>query len=155
MRVDVREAPCPFERRATLSGPNVIVVDASVLAVALIDDASNGGAARERLRGEQLAAPELIDLEIASVWRGLARAGIVNPHRVDLALADLSEMPLQRAPHSPLLRRCWELRDNLTIYDAAYVALAEALQCPLVTADQRLAKANCSRCTIEVLDVDS
>ena len=67
-------------------------------------------------------------------------------------MADLIELPLQRAPHRPLLRRCWELRHNLTSYDACYVALAEALDVPLLTADERLAGAPGLRCTVELLD---
>ena len=129
----------------------MLVVDASVLAVALLDDGRDGDAVRDRLRGEQLAAPALIDLEVASVWRGLARGGHLDPRRVRLALDDLQELPLQRVEHTSLLVRCWELRDNLTIYDAAYVALAEALQAPLLTGDRRLARSTGPRCTIEVV----
>lgn len=129
----------------------MLVIDASVLAVALLDDGQDGDAVRDRLRGEQLAAPALIDLEVASVWRGLARGGHLDPRRVRLALDDLQELPLQRVEHTSLLVRCWELRDNLTIYDAAYVALAEALQAPLLTGDRRLARSTGPRCTIEVV----
>jgi predicted nucleic acid-binding protein len=129
----------------------VLVIDASVLAVALLDDGQDGDTVRDRLRGEQLAAPALIDLEVASVWRGLARGGHLDPRRVRLALDDLQELPLQRVEHTSLLWRCWELRDNLTIYDAAYVALAEALQAPLLTGDRRLARSTDPRCTIEVV----
>ena len=129
----------------------MLVIDASVLAVALLDDGQDGDTVRDRLRGEQLAAPALIDLEVASVWRGLARCGHLDPRRVRLALEDLQELPLQRVEHTSLLWRCWELRDNLTIYDAAYVALAEALQAPLLTGDRRLARSTGPRCTIEVV----
>jgi predicted nucleic acid-binding protein len=129
----------------------VLVIDASVLAVALLDDGPDGDTARLRLRGEQLAAPALIDLEVVSVWRGLARAGRLDPRRVGLALDDLQDLPIQRVEHTPLLTRCWELRENLTIYDAAYVALAEALQVPLLTGDRRLARSTGPRCTIEII----
>lgn len=129
----------------------MIVVDASVLATALADDADDGDRTRARLRGEQLAAPELLDLEVASVLRGQMRAGSLDARRADLALADLDALPIQRAPHRQLIRRCWQLRDNLTIYDAAYVALAEALDVDLLTADRRLAKAPGPRCRIELL----
>lgn len=129
----------------------MLVIDASVLAVALLDDGRDGDTVRDRLRGEQLAAPALIDLEVASVWRGLARGGHLDPRRVRLALDDLQELPLQRVEHTSLLWRCWELRDNLTIYDAAYVALAEALQAPLLTGDRRLSRSTGPRCTIEVV----
>jgi len=129
----------------------VIVVDASVLAVALADDGPDGDRARVRLRGERLTAPELLDLEVASVLRRQAREGAIDARRAALALADLAALPLQRAPHRSLLTRCWELRDNLTIYDAAYVALAEALHASLLTGDKRLARATGPRCHIEVL----
>lgn len=106
---------------------------------------------RHRLRGERLAAPSLIDLEVVSVWRGLARGGQVDARRVGQALDDLRNLPLQRVEHTPFLGRCWELRENVTIYDAAYVALAEALQAPLLTGDRRLARASGPRCSIEVM----
>jgi predicted nucleic acid-binding protein len=129
----------------------VIVVDASVLAVALADDGQNGDDARARLRGEQLTAPGLVDLEVASVWRRQIRDGAMDARRAALALADLAALPLRRAAHQPPLARCWELRDNLTIYDASYVALAEALEVTLLTGDGRLARSTGPRCPIEVL----
>lgn len=131
---------------------SVLVVDASVLAVALADDGVDGDTARTRLRGERLAAPDLVDLEVLSVLRGQLRGGALERRRAELALADLMDLPLERAPHRPLLGRCWELRDNLTAYDAAYVALAEALDTTLLTSDARLAAAPGSRCRIEILD---
>jgi predicted nucleic acid-binding protein len=75
----------------------------------------------------------------------------MDARRAALALADLTAMPLRRAPHRALLGRCWELRDNLTVYDAAYVALAEALDVTLLTGDGRLARATGPRCRIEEL----
>jgi predicted nucleic acid-binding protein len=129
----------------------VIVVDASVLATALGDDGPDGDRARARLRGERLNAPELVDLEVASVLRRQVQAGEVDIRRAALALADLASIPLRRAPHKPLLARCWELRDNLTIYDASYVALAEALDVTLLIGDGRLARAPSPRCRIEML----
>lgn len=129
----------------------MLVVDASVLSVALLDDATDGDLSRARLQGEQLLAPALIDLEVVSVWRGLARGGHLDAKRVRLALEDLRELPLQRVDHTRLVTRCWELRDNLTVYDASYVALAETLGATLLTGDARLAKAPGPRCAIEVL----
>lgn len=129
----------------------MIVVDASVLATALGDDGPDGDRARARLRGERLSAPGIVDLEVASVLRGQVHGGDLDVRRAALALADLVAMPLQRAPHRPLLTRCWELRDNLTVYDASYVALAEALEVTLVTGDERLARASGPQCPIEVL----
>ena len=129
----------------------MLVADASVVATALSDDGSDGDRARARLRGERLAVPELLDLEVASVLRGQMRAGALDARRARLALTDLRELPLQRAPHRPLLARCWELRDNFTIYDASYVALAEALGADLLTGDRRLSRAPGPRCHIELL----
>ena len=129
----------------------MIVVDASVLATALGDDGPDGDRARARLRGERLSAPELLDLEVASVLRRQVQGGEVDIRRAALALADLAALPLRRAPHRPLLARCWELRDNLTVYDASYVALAEALDVTLLTGGRRLARAPGPRCRIEML----
>jgi predicted nucleic acid-binding protein len=129
----------------------VLVVDASVLVVALADDGPDGDQARARLRGQRLVLPELADLEVVSVLRRQVRAGGIDLRRAGLALEDLAALPAQRAPHRTLLARCWELRDNLTVYDAAYVALAEAMQATLLTGDHRLAKAPGPRCPIEIL----
>lgn len=133
----------------------MIVVDASVLATALADDGADGDAARSRLRGEDLAAPELIDLEVASVLRRQLSVGKLDARRCRIALDDLLDLPVERASHRLLLARCWELRADLSIYDAAYVALAEALDAPLLTADARLAKAPGLECAIEVLSARS
>ena len=122
----------------------MIVIDASVLATALGDDGEGGARARTRIRGEDLVAPEIIDLEVTSVWRRT----LTDERRAALALADLAAIPLRRAPHLALIERCWELRHNLTPYDASYVALAEALEIPLLTADQRLTRATGIRCEI-------
>jgi len=127
----------------------VIVVDASVIVTALADDDADGALARRRLRGERLAAPHLIDLEVTSAWRRLVASGVLDERRAELALDDLAVLRLERVSHTPLLGRCWDLRSTLTAYDASYVALAEALDVPLLTADRRLAPG--VRCTIEVL----
>lgn len=129
----------------------MLVVDASVLVVALADDGEDGDRVRARLAGTTLAAPQLIDLEVLSVLRRSVAAGAVPPRRAELALADLEDLPMQRAPHAPLLARCWELRSNVTPYDAAYVALAEALAAPLLTTDARLTRAPGIRCAVELL----
>ncbi len=129
----------------------MIVVDASVLAPALGDDGQAGDAARSRLRAEVLTAPELIDLEVASVFRRQLAGGHLDERRAVLALQDLVELPLRRAPHRGLVPRCWELRATVTMVDAAYVALAEALDVVLLTADARLSRAPGIRCSIELL----
>ncbi|WP_322762923.1 type II toxin-antitoxin system VapC family toxin [Frankia sp. Cr2] len=129
----------------------MLVVDASVIITALGDDGPDGDRARDRLRGQQLTAPELIDLEVVSVLRRLRAGGHLDTRRAELALTDLIDLPLRREPHRRLLSRCWELRENLTSYDAAYVALAEVLGVAVLTTDKRLARAPGIRCPVEVL----
>jgi len=129
----------------------VIVVDASIIVTALADDGPDGDRVRARLRGERLVAPSVIDLEVMSAWRRLVAAGDVDERRARLALDDLGALRLQRASHAALLARCWDLRHNVTIYDAAYIALAELLATTLLTGDARLAAAPGARCSIEVL----
>lgn len=129
----------------------MIVVDASVLAPALADDGADGDRVRHRLRDEQLVAPELVDLEVLSTLRRAARAGRLDQRRSGQALDDLAVLPLRRVSHLALLPRVWELRDNLTAYDAAYVALAETLHALLLTADGAMGKASGVRCEVEVL----
>jgi predicted nucleic acid-binding protein len=130
----------------------VIVIDASVLVSALIDD----GAARRRtyLRladEDAICAPEIVDLEIANAWRRDLRLGRIDEERSRQALEDLAVLPLVRMPHKPLMDRIWELRHNLSAYDASYVALAEILGTTLLTADGRMARAPGPRCEIELL----
>jgi predicted nucleic acid-binding protein len=129
----------------------VIVVDASVLAVALGDDGPDGQHARERLADETLMAPELIDLEVVSVWRRHVAAKLMPARRAAGAIADLAELRLRRSSHQPLLHRIWELRHVVTPYDAAYIALAEALEVALVTADARLSRASGGYCDVEAI----
>jgi predicted nucleic acid-binding protein len=129
----------------------VIVVDASLLAVALGDDGTDGRRARERLVDETLVAPELVDLEVMSVWRRQVAAKLMTAQRATAAVSDLEDLPLRRSAHRPLLARIWELRHVATPCDAAYVALAEALNVALVTADRLLARAPGVRCEIETI----
>jgi predicted nucleic acid-binding protein len=103
------------------------------------------------LQGEQLVAPHLVDLEVTSAWRRLAASGALDERRAQLALDDLRSLRIDRVPHTSLIARCWELRENLTVYDGAYVALAELMDVPLLTADTRLAGAPGLECEIQVL----
>jgi predicted nucleic acid-binding protein len=130
----------------------MIVLDASVLAAALGEDAEAGTRLRDRLWVDNAVfAPELIDLEVAAYARRLVRLGQMLPERAVLLLADLAVMPLRRVSHVPFLGRIWELRDNVSSYDAAYVALAETMEAPLLTTDARLARAPGIRCDVHVL----
>jgi predicted nucleic acid-binding protein len=133
----------------------VVVVDASVIAPALsVDEPVLVDHLRARLGRERLVAPALIDLEVASAWRGQIRAGRLSAGRAEAALSDLAGLPLERAPHGPLMGRIWALRDNLTVYDASYVALAESLDTILLTGDERLARAPGIECEVELLTVE-
>jgi predicted nucleic acid-binding protein len=120
----------------------VIVVDASALLEALLRTPA-AEAVEKRLFDSRrtLHAPHLLDVEVAQVIRRYAATGELGQERGRAALADLTDFPLRRYPHGFLLPRVWELRDNLTAYDAVYVALAEALDATLLTRDQRLAAA--------------
>ena len=129
----------------------MIVVDASVLANAVADDAADGDLARRALRGEVLAAPDLADVETVSVLRRRWLDGTLSARRFRAAVGDLGALPVLRHPTLPLMRRAYELRGNLTAYDAAYVALAEGLACTLLTGDARLARAPGPRCSIQLL----
>jgi len=129
----------------------MIVIDASVLVVALAEDGDDGRQKRELLDGEELHAPEVVDLEVASYVRRACHTGLIAPRRAIQALADLALMPIERVAHTPLLSRVWDLRENLTPYDAVYVALAETLGARLLTADARLARAPGIRCEVVVL----
>ena len=129
----------------------MLVVDASVLVTALGDDDRDGDLARARLRGERLLAPEVVDLEVASVLRRQLLAGLVDERRARLALTDLRRLRMRRVPHRGLLERCWELRSNVTVYDAAYVAVAEAAGAVLLTGDGPLSRAPGLRCRVEVV----
>jgi len=91
--------------------------------------------------GETLHAPHLLDVEVAQVIRQYAANGEIAAERGRVALGDLCDLRVQRYPHDFLLRRVWDLRNNLTAYDAVYVALAEALDALLLTRDRRLANA--------------
>jgi len=123
-----------------------------VLANALADDTEDGDLARERMAEDPpLHAPHLVDLEVLSVLRRRVPAGAVDQRRAALAIQDLQDLPMTRYPQLPFVRRIWELRQNLTPYDAAYVALAEALECAVLTADARLGRVSDLRCPVEVL----
>lgn len=130
----------------------MIVVDASVLANALADHGADGRLARSRLAtAEGLAGPDLIDVETVAVFRKRWMAGSISEQHFSDAIEDLEDLALERFPTLPLMRRAFELRENVTPYDSVYVALAEHLRCPLLTADQRLAAAPTIRCSVEVL----
>ena len=130
----------------------MIVVDASVLANVIGDDSADGQRARGEIRaGGPAAAPDLVDVETVAVLRRRWLAGTVSDGRFSTAIADLEQLGISRYPTLPLMRRAFELRANVTAYDASYVALAELLGCELLTGDRRLAGAPGPSCTIRLL----
>ena len=131
----------------------MIVVDASALLEFLLQT-SLGARVEARLFGEEaeLHAPHLLDVEIAQGLRRLVRTGEVSSARAEEAIADLTDLDLHRHAHLDFLGRAWKLRDNISAYDAMYVALAEAIEAPIVTCDSPLAKAPGHRARIEVIE---
>ena len=130
----------------------MIVADASVVANALGDDGADGAAARAVLRAERdLAASDLVAVETVSVLRRRWLNGDLTARRFRSAITDLGDLAIMRHPTLPFMTRAYELRANVTPYDAAYVGLAEALNCELVTADARLATAPGPRCQIRIV----
>jgi predicted nucleic acid-binding protein len=129
----------------------VIAIDASAMLEVLLRTA-RGCRIEQRLLsgGEALHAPHLLDVEVAQVLRRYAAAGNLTPERGLQALRDLADFPIHRYPHDVLLPRIWELRRSVTAYDAAYLALAEALPAPLVSCDGKLAKAPGHTANVEV-----
>jgi predicted nucleic acid-binding protein len=130
----------------------VIVIDASVLANVVGDDGHDGQRARLDFRGAgDVAAPDLVDVETVAVLRKRWLAKTISARRFAAAIDDLEDLAIDRYPTLGLMRRAYELRNHVTAYDAAYVALAEGLKCDLLTADQRLSKAVGHRCPIRLL----
>jgi predicted nucleic acid-binding protein len=125
----------------------VIVVDASAALAALL----NAGPARQALSEQQLHAPHLIDTEVASGLRRKVLAEEIPADAGWAALDTLRRLGMTRYPGFSLLERGWELRGNLSAYDATYVALAEHLACGLLTADGRLSRAPGIRCPVTVI----
>jgi predicted nucleic acid-binding protein len=130
----------------------VFVLDASAV-VELILQTPVGVALRRRLftPWNVLYAPEFLDLEVTDVLRRRAAYGDLLPERARVAFEDLLNFPLERFPHASLMRRVWELRGNISAYDAAYVALAEGLGAPLLTRDSRLSRAPGHQARIEII----
>lgn len=130
----------------------MIVVDASVLATVVGDDGADGQRARDELRAAgELAAPDLVDVDTVAVLRKRWLAGDLSDRRFSAAVDDLADLDLDRFPTLPFMRRAFELRASVTADDAAYVALAETLDCELLTADRRLQQAHGPRCGIRLL----
>jgi len=130
----------------------VIVVDASALVPALVEDSARGARARDVLAADpRWAAPHHLLIEVVSTLRGLVLRGRLDPSLAADAARDATRLVLDELDLRVLVPRIWQLRSNLTAYDAAYVAVAETLACPLVTGDARISRAAGVRCPVLVV----
>ncbi|HEX8768604.1 MAG TPA: type II toxin-antitoxin system VapC family toxin [Jatrophihabitans sp.] len=131
---------------------SLAVVDASVLAVFyLVADRRRDAVIARLAAGDALYAPAHLDVEVVSALRGLARVNPALLRVAPAALRHLAGLPVRRMPLAPLLDRMWALRDNVTAYDAAYVALAEELAAPVITCDTKLAAASGTQCVFDLI----
>lgn len=128
-----------------------LVCDASAVIALLLDDGPAGRSAAERMIGPTLAAADLLPFEVANIIRRHELAGLIGTDQAVQAHADLLDLQIELWPYDLLAGRAWELRSNLTTYDASYVAVAELVDAPLLTLDARLARAPGIRCAVEVL----
>lgn len=126
----------------------ITVVDASVLVAALVDSADDGPWSERVIAGGGLVSPELVLVETANILRRHARSGQLSRVEAGLAYLNLLQLKVELFPFMPFAARVWELGENLTSYDAWYVALAEALDCPLVTLDRKIGRAPGPTCQI-------
>lgn len=129
----------------------MIVADASVVVAALVIAGNRGDTARKVLMAEEVHAPHLLDVEVASAVRRAVLTGRISASDAQLHLGDLRDLAITRHAHELLLDRMLELRDSVSAYDGSYVALAELFDATLVTADARLARAPGPRCRMQLL----
>jgi len=127
-----------------------LVVDASAVVAALLDDSGPGRWCEARLSEGDLVAPHLMPVEVANILRRSEARRIVDGSEAAAAFDDLRRLAVELVPFEPIAERAWELRANLTVYDACYVATAELVECPLVTLDYKLAAAPGLRCPVHV-----
>lgn len=128
------------------------VVDASVVVDALAGVGARGARAARAIRNTELVAPAHMKLEAVSAWRKHSLRGTLSEQSTRDALGALRRLDVREVPIEPLLERAWELRENLSVADAAYVALAERLHAPLITSDARLTRATGPRCQFELIE---
>jgi predicted nucleic acid-binding protein len=126
----------------------LVVCDPSALAAVLMDSGPDGKWSTEALSGAELAAPSLLGFETANIVRRHEVAGLISADQAAQAHADLLNLAIETWPYELLAARAWQLRSNLSIYDASYVALAELLRATLVTLDRRIGRATGPRCAI-------
>lgn len=134
----------------TESSGHRVVCDASALVTVLLDSGGDGIWIAARFSGAELCAPDLLPFECANIFRRHELSGLVSADQAAQAHGDLLDLPIDFFPYGTVAQRVWELRQNLTSYDAAYVALAEVLDAPLITLDRRLLTAPGIACEVEV-----
>ena len=127
-----------------------VVADASVLVAVLVDSGREGKWSEDAVAERSLAGPELALAEVSNILRRLEQARKISRLEANSAHRDLLRLDLELFPFAPFADRVWALRNNLSSYDAWYVALAEVLNCPLVTIDRKLSRASGPRCEILV-----
>jgi predicted nucleic acid-binding protein len=127
-----------------------VVCDASAMVTVLLDSGFQGTWLADRLGGVELYAPTLLPFECSNIFRRHELGGLISADQAAQAHADLLDLPVDSFPYESVAQRVWELRHNLTSYDAAYVAVAELLDAPLITLDRRLSAAPGIRCSVEV-----
>jgi predicted nucleic acid-binding protein len=127
-----------------------LVIDASVVVAALVDDGQPGAWAESLLVSEPLAAPHLLHAEVANILRRAELHGDISADTASLAHGDLLDLRVELYPYGPLAERVWTLRDTVTAYDAWYIALAEHLSADLATLDHRLTRAAGPTCGYRV-----
>jgi predicted nucleic acid-binding protein len=130
----------------TGAGATDLVIDASAMVALLADGGATGGWVAATTAGANLCAPHLLPYEVGNILRRHVLAGLLDLTAATLAHVDLVALPLELHPYEVTAGRAWQLRSNLTVYDASYVALAELLSAPLVTLDSRLSRAPGIRC---------
>lgn len=128
--------------------------DAPALVALLLDSGSDGRWSTRQLTGSELAAPTLLAFEVANIIRRQELAGLVSTDQARQAHADLLDLPVEPWPYEVLATRAWELRRNLSVYDASYVALAELIDATLVTIDRRISRAPGLRCRVATPPAD-
>ena len=128
----------------------MLVIDAAFVVAALVDSGPDGTWAEQLLASDSLAAPHLMPVEAANILRRALLADELSADTASMAHADLLALPVELFPYEPFAARVWELRQNLTAYDAWYVALAELLEADLATLDLRLSRASGPRCAFRV-----
>lgn len=128
----------------------MIVADASAVLEVLLRRPLAERIESRLFAGDSLHAPHLIDLEVAQVLRRYWLSGELTEARSQEALDDLNDIPIERYPHEPFIDRIWQLRRNVSAYDGAYLALAEALEAVVITTDRRLRGVPAVRARVEV-----